>query len=224
MRDAISTRSGFTLVELLVVIAIIGLLVSLVIPSLGIARGRAQQVVCSGNLRQMHVGMMQFAADHRGYVPLACRLSSQRPWEERGQWWTDIGPYLGYENLSIQPARQPVGTVLSCPADRDNPLSTRRPEHVAPSYGMNGMRNLEYPSYAPLPLQVSIGRTNSEWIVWGDQRGGTILFPNQPWGDPDVARHMLHARHLDEANLLLLGGAVRSVPFGHRFPSRMLLP
>ena len=46
-------KNAFTLVELLVVISVIGILTSLLIPAVNMARGSARKAACTSNLRQM---------------------------------------------------------------------------------------------------------------------------------------------------------------------------
>lgn len=60
-------RKGFTLIELLVVIAIIAVLLSILLPSLRLARAQARQVVCGTNLRNVHRAMTFYAEDHNDY-------------------------------------------------------------------------------------------------------------------------------------------------------------
>ncbi len=60
---------GFTLVELLVVIGIIALLISILLPSLNRAREAARQVKCMSNMRQVVGAMVQFANEHKGWMP-----------------------------------------------------------------------------------------------------------------------------------------------------------
>jgi prepilin-type N-terminal cleavage/methylation domain-containing protein/prepilin-type processing-associated H-X9-DG protein len=60
-RDGID---GFTLIELLVVIAIVGILSSLLLPSLAKAKTKAQSIACLNNHKQLHLGWILYASDH----------------------------------------------------------------------------------------------------------------------------------------------------------------
>ena len=62
-------KNKFTLIELLVVIAIIGILASILLPSLSNARKKAEASVCMSNLKQVYVGMHLFTADNGQKLP-----------------------------------------------------------------------------------------------------------------------------------------------------------
>src|SRR5215217_1873837 len=59
-------RAAFTLVELLVVIGIIGVLMGLLLPTLGQARRHANSVKCASNLRQLALGWTAYAQAFNG--------------------------------------------------------------------------------------------------------------------------------------------------------------
>lgn len=100
---------GFTLVELLAVLMILGLLISLLVPSLGQVRARVDSAVCKSNLRTMWFGLQQAVQDNGGFYP-NIEPDPQSP------------IYLPEENArTLAEILEPYGVgerTLRCPADR----------------------------------------------------------------------------------------------------------
>ncbi len=71
------TSPAFTLVELLVSIAIVGLLIAVLLPSLGGARSTARSSLCASNVRQIALANDAYANDHGDrYCPGAADISA----------------------------------------------------------------------------------------------------------------------------------------------------
>jgi prepilin-type N-terminal cleavage/methylation domain-containing protein len=67
-------KNAFTLIELLVVIAIIALLIGILLPALGKARQRANQLKDSTQIRSLMQGLVIFAGNNKDNYPLPSRL------------------------------------------------------------------------------------------------------------------------------------------------------
>ena len=67
----------FTLVEMLVVIAIIGILVSLLMPSLAKSREITKRALCLNNMHQMQIASLLYEDANDGYIALGYKGSYQ---------------------------------------------------------------------------------------------------------------------------------------------------
>jgi type II secretory pathway pseudopilin PulG len=79
-------------VELLVVISIIAILVAMLLPAIGAARGIAQSTICKGNLRFIYQGFVLYSLDNKEVPPVLYGNNSgvRTP----NSWRIDIGPYV----------------------------------------------------------------------------------------------------------------------------------
>ena len=62
-------RSAFTLIELLVVSGIIVILIAILLPALSKARQMASSIKCLSNLRQLGIGLLDYANNSRNVIP-----------------------------------------------------------------------------------------------------------------------------------------------------------
>jgi prepilin-type N-terminal cleavage/methylation domain-containing protein/prepilin-type processing-associated H-X9-DG protein len=71
-------KRAFTLVELLVVIGIIGVLIALLLPAVQMVRESGRRTVCSNNVRQLALGLMNYESA-RGQLPMGLRSFESIP-------------------------------------------------------------------------------------------------------------------------------------------------
>ncbi len=102
-----SLRQGaFTLIELLVVIAIIAILAAILFPVFARARENARRTSCQSNLKQLGLGIIQYAQDYDEKLP--GYATGNNGWGGIG-WAGEIYPYVK------------SGQVYRCPSDTTSP-------------------------------------------------------------------------------------------------------
>ncbi len=70
---------AFTLIELLVVIAVIALLISILIPSLRMAKEHARRVNCLSNIHQALAASMMYAGENAEFLPVGSIIDKAAP-------------------------------------------------------------------------------------------------------------------------------------------------
>jgi prepilin-type N-terminal cleavage/methylation domain-containing protein len=135
---------AFTLVELLVCVAIMALLVGMLLPALGRARGQARTVKCASNLRQLGQAFHMYAAEYQGRaMPLAYTLPSELGGGAPVYWWgTNVKAGVDHTRGFVWPylrADLKSAGVYECP---DQPWGSYTPQGAAKgvtsTYGYNG--------------------------------------------------------------------------------------
>ena len=114
-------RPCFTLVEMIVVVLIIALLMAILLPALRNSRRQAEAVVCSSNIKQLLLGLLNYETENRT-LPYAFyrEHSMEEPlggyagnpaYDRRGWWWFNFieGYYIKSDSRK---------TVTRCPSKR----------------------------------------------------------------------------------------------------------
>ena len=89
----------FTLIELLVVVAIIGILTSMLLPSLSEARARGKSAVCISNLKQIGITNYNYSSDENNSFPTGLIDNGDGSFNQDHDpdgYENGLMPYLGY--------------------------------------------------------------------------------------------------------------------------------
>jgi prepilin-type N-terminal cleavage/methylation domain-containing protein/prepilin-type processing-associated H-X9-DG protein len=166
-------RRGFTLIELLVVIAIIAILASILFPVFARARENARRSSCMNNLKNLSLGVMQYAQDYDERYPKQRTGTSTANYVH----WID-GP--GKQTLLDPYIKGPQ--IYACPSQ-----GPRRGTN--PGYGMTNLLNSSYiDSGGTWGVAVSYIQFPSRTLMLGDDSydSKTLYFPSgtsgQGWG------------------------------------------
>ncbi|MCM8527004.1 MAG: type II secretion system GspH family protein [Lentisphaeraceae bacterium] len=215
----------FTLIELLVVVAIIGILASILMPSLSKAREKAKQVVCLSNMKQISYSHILYTEANEGVmVPLEVNGAPPTDrWDLRGYlgnsktgWLDLLSPYAGSRE------------VFDCTSVTEKYTSS----YGEANFGI-GLNHIEM-SYSPWTTEklriTSVLEPSSTMLVadtgkpdsasmsiingdlWQEERGGQSVYfltPNHPNFTAGGYPQRVIPRHLQRANTSFADGSAR---------------
>jgi prepilin-type N-terminal cleavage/methylation domain-containing protein len=108
---------GFTVVELLVVLAIISIIAAILFPVFQTVRHRSLSTTCLSNLRQIGLGIQQYAQDYDGMYPYADDPTDKYStiWEAMPTYYNDV-THMSLLNRTLLPYITDIA-IWHCPAD-----------------------------------------------------------------------------------------------------------
>ena len=197
------THKAFTLAELLIVIAIIGVLISILLPTLGAARRSANAAKCLAAMRDLGLAFQQYAGDNKRafpvveYWPAPTALS---PWSPQRRPWQDFlvkyvhkkdPTYVGSPLSVALDTYRPNSVIWGCPAfdpdnwwrDVDPPslnFNVATPSKFNTGYGMSRFTLAPYHTANPPPP----GYTTQRFVPDANGPGNFAMF--RDGGTPKV--------------------------------------
>ncbi len=211
-----STKSAFTLIELLVVIAIIAILAAILFPVFARARENARRSSCQSNLKQIGLGVLQYAQDYDETLPSSW-IGGAYPGTAR---WMDLTqPYIKSTQIFNCPSDS--GTVVGG-VTKGVPYAIGDADHYG-SYVLNsayyGDQNVSGPGTGPSGRKLSelVAAATTLYAADADTSGGWEIAWDYITHEPTIdttktPRQLgqLRERHLETINALFCDGHVKS--------------
>jgi prepilin-type N-terminal cleavage/methylation domain-containing protein len=159
-------KAGFTLMELLVVISIIALLISILLPCLGVAREHARRAGCQNNLHEGILVVNMYAGDYSGFLPEGNIIDKTAAGYDKSWDSADLLTVVNYRTMMAFAGYGLTERSATCETARKHFESTRG--WLSP-----------LPAIHPVVEAVCVG-----WIYWGNRGDWTDLNTGRPYVTP----------------------------------------
>lgn len=176
-------RTGFTMIELLTVIAIIAVLAALLFPVFLTARGKAREITCVSNLRQIGLAIRMYAMDSDELYPWAVDPTDKYTpiiWSLFPEFQSQI-PFMPMIHEALQPYVKSKD-LFRCPSDtgydiEDSngiPLDARPTSYVRFGTSYNYRTEIAFRHLGEATMALP-AETNVMFDAAGRWHGGLIL-------------------------------------------------
>lgn len=160
--------AAFTLIEVLIVCAVVLILMSLLVPTIGMVRRAAKAMACAANLRQIGIAALAYASDFHGFVPM--NPGDDRPSVLYHPTWA--GMLYGAEGPSyLDNAR-----IFNCPSSPHRPITDLKPHADMMEEGSYGV-GWQNPYHRPVDPPSGPG-------YWNDYQMNAAWRIQQAWRNP----------------------------------------
>jgi prepilin-type N-terminal cleavage/methylation domain-containing protein/prepilin-type processing-associated H-X9-DG protein len=206
-------KNGFTLIELLVVIAIIGVLASLLLPTLGNAKEQAKLIKCISNQKQIGMAFQLYGNDNDArFPPLAPpQVYGHRSFEFGGG---DPDPNYVQGTTMLAATNRPLWRyaqskkVFECPSDRGFDISSLPPSKSlfgswgsSYKYNSNPWTDTRYELADPNGL----AGKRENWILVPSQHVLLQDVPALPWQEEDNGVSWFNSWHYPSGSVTTRG-------------------